>query len=85
MYVDEAGVGEGTVPADPPWSPVISRPLGFRCRGYGEYYSIALAAEVFAERWTPIVLRNLMAGLRAVGRFSTARQVIRVNPDQPAV
>jgi DNA-binding HxlR family transcriptional regulator len=33
-------------------------------RGYGQYCPIALAAEVFAERWTPIVIRNLHLGCR---------------------
>jgi len=36
-------------------------------RGYGQYCPIALAAEVFAERWTPIIIRNLYLGC---GRFS---------------
>jgi DNA-binding HxlR family transcriptional regulator len=31
-------------------------------RGYGEYCPIALGAEVFAERWTPIIIRNLLVG-----------------------
>jgi DNA-binding HxlR family transcriptional regulator len=31
-------------------------------QGYGQYCPIALAAEVFAERWTPIILRNLHLG-----------------------
>jgi DNA-binding HxlR family transcriptional regulator len=31
-------------------------------RGYGQYCPIALGAEVFAERWTPIILRNLSVG-----------------------
>jgi DNA-binding HxlR family transcriptional regulator len=31
-------------------------------RGYGQYCPIALAAEVFAERWTPIIVRNLYLG-----------------------
>ncbi|WP_336212305.1 helix-turn-helix domain-containing protein [Nonomuraea sp. LPB2021202275-12-8] len=31
-------------------------------KGYGQYCPIALGAEVFAERWTPIILRNLMVG-----------------------
>lgn len=31
-------------------------------RGYGQYCPIALAAEIFAERWTPIVIRNLYLG-----------------------
>lgn len=30
--------------------------------GYGQYCPIALGAEVFAERWTPIILRNLLVG-----------------------
>ena len=34
--------------------------------GYGQYCPIALGAEVFAQRWTPIILRNLMVGC---GRF----------------
>ncbi|WP_328466196.1 helix-turn-helix transcriptional regulator [Actinoplanes sp. NBC_00393] len=36
-------------------------------RGYGQYCPIALAAEVFAERWTPIIIRNLHLGC---GRFT---------------
>jgi DNA-binding HxlR family transcriptional regulator len=36
-------------------------------RGYGQYCPIALAAEVFAERWTPIIIRNLYLGC---GRFT---------------
>ncbi|HXV92286.1 MAG TPA: helix-turn-helix domain-containing protein [Pseudonocardia sp.] len=38
-------------------------------RGYGQYCPIALAAEVFAERWTPIVLRNLMVGADRFGEI----------------
>jgi DNA-binding HxlR family transcriptional regulator len=38
-----------------------------RVRGYGQYCPIALAAEVFAERWTPIIIRNLSLGC---GRFN---------------
>jgi DNA-binding HxlR family transcriptional regulator len=29
---------------------------------YGQYCPIARAAEVFAERWTPIIVRNLHLG-----------------------
>ncbi len=36
-------------------------------RGYGQYCPIALAAEVFAERWTPIIVRNLHLGCRHFG------------------
>jgi DNA-binding HxlR family transcriptional regulator len=31
-------------------------------KGYGQYCPIALAAEIFAERWTPIIIRNLYLG-----------------------
>jgi DNA-binding HxlR family transcriptional regulator len=37
--------------------------------GYGQYCPIALAAEVFAERWTPIVLRNLGLGCERFGEI----------------
>ncbi len=35
--------------------------------GYGQYCPIALGAEVFAERWTPIILRNLLVGCERFG------------------
>ena len=35
----------------------------FRMRtGYGQFCPVAVASEVFAERWTPIILRELLAG-----------------------
>jgi DNA-binding HxlR family transcriptional regulator len=37
--------------------------------GYGQYCPIALAAEVFAERWTPIIVRNLMIGCVRFGEI----------------
>ena len=36
-------------------------------RTYGQYCPIARAAEIFAERWTPIIIRNLHLGC---GTFS---------------
>src|SRR5687768_8961972 len=30
--------------------------------GYGQFCPVAVACEVFAERWTPIILRELFAG-----------------------
>jgi DNA-binding HxlR family transcriptional regulator len=39
--------------------------LGFRMsqkKGYGQFCPIALAAEVLAERWTPLVIRELLCG-----------------------
>ncbi len=35
--------------------------------GYGQYCPVALGAEVFAERWTPIIIRNLMIGCERFG------------------
>jgi DNA-binding HxlR family transcriptional regulator len=36
---------------------------------YGQYCPIALGAEVLAERWTPIVLRNLLVGCDRFGEI----------------
>ena len=33
-----------------------------RFRGYGQFCPVAMAAEVIAERWTPLVLRELLYG-----------------------
>lgn len=33
-------------------------------KSYGQYCPIARASEVFAERWTPIIIRNLDVGCR---------------------
>ena len=30
--------------------------------GYGQFCPVAVASQIFAERWTPIILRELMAG-----------------------
>src|SRR5919204_2353167 len=38
-------------------------------RGYGEYCPIAKAAEVLAERWTPLVIRNLHLGCHSFGEI----------------
>jgi DNA-binding HxlR family transcriptional regulator len=35
--------------------------------GYGQYCPVALGAEVFAQRWTPIILRNLLVGCERFG------------------
>ncbi len=53
--------GDWTVRASRVDTPVI--------QGYGQYCPIALAAEVFAERWTPIVIRNLHLGCRHFGEL----------------
>ncbi|MBX3591780.1 MAG: helix-turn-helix transcriptional regulator [Burkholderiaceae bacterium] len=31
-------------------------------RGFGQFCPVAMASEVFAERWTPIILRELLSG-----------------------
>lgn len=48
-------------------------------RGYGQFCPLALAAEVLAERWTPLVIRELLCGSvrfndlqRGVPRMSSA-------------
>jgi DNA-binding HxlR family transcriptional regulator len=38
-------------------------------RTYGQYCPIALAAEVFAQRWTPIIIRNLHLGCAHFGEI----------------
>lgn len=38
-------------------------------RGYGQYCPVALGAEIFAERWTPIIVRNLMLGCDRFGQI----------------
>jgi hypothetical protein len=32
--------------------------------GYGQFCPVAVASEIFAERWTPIILRELLLGSR---------------------
>jgi DNA-binding HxlR family transcriptional regulator len=39
-------------------------------KGYGQFCPVAVACEIFAERWTPLILRELFAGSR---RFSEIR------------
>ena len=39
-------------------------------KGYGQFCPVAVASEIFAERWTPLILRELFAGSR---RFSEIR------------
>jgi DNA-binding HxlR family transcriptional regulator len=39
-------------------------------RSYGQYCPIARAAEILTERWTPIIVRNLMAGCTTFSEIS---------------
>jgi len=36
-------------------------------KGYGQFCPVAKAAEIVAERWTPLVLRELLCGSRRFG------------------
>lgn len=38
-------------------------------RTYGQYCPIARGAEIFAERWTPLIVRNLHLGCEAFGEI----------------
>ena len=40
-------------------------------KGYGQFCPIAVACETFAERWTPLILREVLAGSR---RFNEIRE-----------
>lgn len=40
-------------------------------KGYGQFCPIAVASEIVAERWTPLILRELLAGSR---RFEELRR-----------
>jgi DNA-binding HxlR family transcriptional regulator len=40
-------------------------------RGYGQFCPVAVACEVFAERWTPLILREMFCGSR---RFNELRR-----------
>ena len=39
-------------------------------KGYGQYCPIAKAAEIFAERWTPLIIRNLHVGAHTFGEIA---------------
>ena len=38
-------------------------------KSYGQYCPIARTSELLAERWTPILIRNLLAGCRTFGQL----------------
>jgi DNA-binding HxlR family transcriptional regulator len=39
-------------------------------KGYGQYCPIAKGAEVFAERWTPLIIRNLHVGAHSFSEIA---------------
>ena len=46
----------------------VARDTGFM-RTYGQYCPIARGAEIFAERWTPLIIRNLHLGCETFGEI----------------
>src|SRR5882757_6504954 len=38
------------------------RPYSEAMKGHGQFCPVAVASEVFAHRWTPLILRELFAG-----------------------
>lgn len=50
----------------------LSRKLQFmsKTNGYGQYCPISVAAEVMAQKWTPLVLRGLFCGARRYNEIS---------------
>ena len=50
---------------------LLAPPKVATMKGYGQFCPIAVACETFAERWTPLILRELLAGAR---RFNEIRQ-----------
>lgn len=41
-----------------------------RMRSYGQYCPVARGAEIFAERWTPIIMRNILYGCRGFNEIA---------------
>ena len=39
-------------------------------KGYGQYCPIAKCAEIFAERWTPLIIRNIHVGAHTFGEIA---------------
>jgi len=39
-------------------------------RGYGQYCPVTRAAEVFAERWTPVIVRNMLLGCQSFAQIA---------------
>lgn len=40
-------------------------------RGYSQYCPIARASEVLAERWTPIIVRNVLLGCHTFNEIAS--------------
>jgi len=51
---------------------------------YSQFCPVAKAAEVFGDRWTPIILRELCFGTRAFGELLDAAPLISLDSLGPA-
>jgi DNA-binding HxlR family transcriptional regulator len=47
--------------------------------GYGQFCPVAVASEIFAERWTPIILRELVLGSRKFNDIHRACRACRAH------
>jgi DNA-binding HxlR family transcriptional regulator len=45
-------------------------------KGYGQFCPVAVASEIFAERWTPLILRELFAGSHRFGEIRSGMPLI---------
>ena len=45
-------------------------------KGYGQFCPVAVASEIFAERWTPLILRELLTGSRRFGEIRSGMPLI---------
>jgi DNA-binding HxlR family transcriptional regulator len=45
-------------------------------KGYGQFCPVAVASEIFAERWTPLILRELFSGSRRFGEIRSGMPLI---------
>lgn len=45
-------------------------------KGYGQFCPIAVACETFAERWTPLILREILSGSRRFGQIRSGVPLI---------
>src|SRR4029077_1197829 len=59
---------------DLPWSGGLTR-VG-AMKGYGQFCPVAVASEIFAERWTPLILRELFSGSRRFGEIRSGMPLI---------
>jgi DNA-binding HxlR family transcriptional regulator len=49
-------------------------------RSYGQYCPVARTSELLAERWTPIIIRNLLSGCRTFGELLEDHGILTRQP-----